>query len=267
VIRLGRRHLFIPDQQIREGVPINHLHWASMYALDKGPDVLINSGDGADMPSLSTYEARGSKSTELKRVRKDIAAWMRGIEILCGPWAKAGWCPEKHYLLGNHEYRWFRALNERPDLLEGMFPNDDPFTSFLQGYGWQVHPFLKIVTVDAIKYCHYFPHGPGGRVGQTKRGAPNALAQVQRQMSSATAGHMQGLDIAIVATDLGLRRGLIAGSFYLHKESYLHGLDRYWTGLILKNDVRSGNYALCEVEMDWLRAKYQRLEPAGRKVA
>lgn len=266
-MRLGRRYLIIPDQQVREGVPINHLHWASLYALDKGPDVIVNLGDGADMPSLSSYDKRGSKRTERLRVTKDVDAWMFGMEALCGSWERAGWSPEKHYLMGNHEQRWFTALNNEPHLLEGMFPEDDPFTPFLRGLGWVVHPFLRIVSLDGVRYSHFFPHGPAGRVTQTKRGAPSALAQVQRQLSSATAGHLQGLDVAVVATDLGLRRGLIAGSFYLHKEHYLHGLDRYWTGLIVKNDVRMGNYALCEVEMEWLKAKYRRLEPPGRKVA
>lgn len=265
--RLGRNYLIIPDQQIREGVPLHHMHWASMYAMDKAPDVIVNMGDGADMPSLSSYDARGSKRAEGRRIRRDIDAWKRGMDALCGPWERAGWAPEKHYLMGNHEYRWHKALNETPHLLEGMYPEDDPFTPYLRGLGFVTHPFLRIVTLDGVRYSHYFPHGPSGRVGQTKKGAPSALAQVQRQMASATAGHMQGLDVATVATDLGLRRGLIAGSFYLHKEAYLHGLDRYWTGLILKHNVRHGNYSLCEVEMDWLRTKYRRLEPSGSKFA
>jgi hypothetical protein len=267
MIRLGRNYGIIPDTQTREGVPINHLHWASMYFMDKAPDAIVHLGDGADMPSLSSYDKRGSKRSERLRIQKDVDAWKRGMEALCGPWEAAGWRAEKTYLLGNHEFRWWTALNNEPHLLEGMFEEDDPFSPFLRSLGWTVHPFLKIVTLDGVRYCHFFPHGPGGRVGQTKRGAPSALAQVQRQMASATAGHMQGLDIATVSTDLGLRRGLIAGSFYLHNEHYLHGLDRYWRGLIMKNDVRNGMYALCEVEMDFLRAKYRRLEPPGRKVA
>lgn len=267
MIRLGRKYLVIPDTQARCGVPLNHMHWASMYAMDKAPDVIAHMGDGADMPSLSSYDKRGSKRTEKLRLREDVDAWKRSMDALHDPWDNAGWRPEKHYFLGNHEQRWWSALNNEPHHLEGMFPEDDPFTPYLRERGWIVHPFLKIVTLDGVKFCHYFPHGPGGRVGQTKRGAPSAHAQVQRQMASATAGHMQGLDIATLSTDLGLRRGLIAGSFYLHNEHYLHGLDRYWRGLILKNDVRMGNYALCEVEMEWLRAKYRRLEPAGRKIA
>lgn len=265
MIRLGRKYLIIPDMQVREGVPLNHAHWLSMYAMDKAPDVICWMADTWDMPSLSSYDKRGSKKSERLRVRKDVDAGHRAMEMIVGPWQKAGWCPEQHWFKGNHEYRWDLALNNEPHLLEGMYQNDDPFQ--LHTYGITAHPFLKIVTLDGIRYAHYFPHGPGGRVGQTKKGAPSALAQVQRQMASATAGHMQGLDIATVSTDLGLRRGLIAGSFYLHNESYLHGLDRYWRGLVLKNDVRNGMYALCEVEMDFLRAKYRRLEPAGRKVA
>lgn len=262
---LGRKYLIVPDLQLREGVPINHCHWLSQYAMDKAPDVICWLGDVADMPSLSSYDKRGSRSTEGKRVRKDVGAMHRGMEIIVGPWAKAGWCPEQHVFLGNHEYRWNLALENEPHMLEGMFANDDPFD--FARYGIKEHPFLRIVTLDGVRYSHYFPHGPRGDVTQTKRGAPSAFAQVQRQMASATAGHKQGLDVACLPTTYGLRRGVIAGSFYLHKERYMHGLDNYWRGLILKNNVRNGNYSLCEVEMEWLERKYRRLEPPGRKVA
>lgn len=261
---LGRRLIAVPDLQLREGVPINHLHWLSQYAMDKGPDTIVFLGDLADMPSLSSYDKRGSKSTEGRRVRKDVTAFKRGMAVILEPWAKAGWSPEIHYLRGNHEERWVRALEAEPEKLEGMFPDDDPFD--LREYGVQSHPFLRPIHIDGVRYAHYFPHGPRGNVSQTKNGAPSAYEQVRRQMNSATAGHKQGLDIAVVPTTYGLRRGLIAGSFYLHNEEYMKGLDNYWRGFILKNNVRNGEYSLCEVDMPWLRAKYRRLEPPGRKV-
>jgi hypothetical protein len=46
--------LVIPDCQIKEGVPLEHLTWAGKAIVDYKPDVVVNIGDFADMPSLST---------------------------------------------------------------------------------------------------------------------------------------------------------------------------------------------------------------------
>ena len=46
----------IPDCQIKEGVPTEHLEWAGQYIADKKPDVIVNIGDFWDMPSLSSYD-------------------------------------------------------------------------------------------------------------------------------------------------------------------------------------------------------------------
>lgn len=266
MIRLGKRYLVVPDLQVREGVPLNHCSWLSHYAMDKAPDVIVFLGDIFDMPSLSSYDKRGSRSAEGKRIRRDVAAGHRALEMIVGPWRKAGWVPEMHVTIGNHEDRWDRALEESPHMLEGMFPNDDPFR--FHDYSIRAHPFLKKVTLDGVRYAHFHPEGPGGKVTQTRNGAPNATEQIRRQQCSATAGHSQGLSVGIMETPSGIRRGVIAGSYYLHSEGYMRGLDRqHWRGLVLKNHVRYGQYAFSEVELSWLQAKYRRLEPIGRKVA
>lgn len=261
----GEKHLYIPDNQVSKGRPINHLIWMAFYALDKGPSKIIWGADFWDLPSLSRYDAPGSKSFEGRRLHEDIESGHRAMSIVQNIWAREGWAPEQHFTTGNHEQRYFRALEADPAKMEGRYPKDDPFQ--LQQYGIKRHKFLEIVTLDGIRYSHFFPHNTRGRITQDKNGAPSALAQVQRQMCSATAGHMQGLDTAMIQTERGLARGIIAGSFYLHNEPYIPGRQNYWRGIILKHNVRRGNYNICEVPIDWLEQKYRRVTPPGRKVA
>lgn len=258
----GRKHLYVPDTQIRPGVPINQLYWIAYYAMDKEVDVVVLAGDWYDMPSLSSYDKRGSKAAEGKRVAADLDAGDRGLEIVHEIWDKRGFKPEQHITEGNHENRRTRAIDEHPHLLDGILREFK-----FEQYGWISHEFLKPVMVDGIRYAHFFPHAANGSVCQTKRGAPSARAQIQRQMCSATAGHKQGLDVAIVPTDDGLRRGLIAGSAYLHDEGYMGPLNNYWRGVVLKHNVVRGNYNACEVDLGFLETKYRRFEPAGRKAA
>lgn len=261
----GSKDLYVPDPQVRPRIPIYHMWWLAYYAMDKAVNRVIWAGDFWDLPSLSSYDKKGSRSFEGRRLQADIDAGHRAMEVVQRIWAREGWAPEQHFTMGNHENRFARALDDDPSLLEGRYPNDDPFR--LHDYGIKAHKFLDIVTLDGVRYSHFFPHNARGQITQTKNGAPTALEQVKRQMCSATAGHQQGLQTGMVETPHGLARGLIAGSFYLHNEPYIPGPQNYWRGLILKHNVRRGNYALCEVPMHWLESKYRRVTPRGEKVA
>jgi hypothetical protein len=259
----GRKHLFIPDLQVKPGVPLNHLYWIAQYAMDKAVDVVVFAGDVYDLPSLSSYDKRGSKAVEGRRVAADMDAGDRAVDIIADQWDAGGFTPEVYVTLGNHEKRRDRAIDEHPHLLDGVL-RDFRFTA----RGWRTSEFLAPVTIDGIRYSHFFPQSANGATTQTKRGAPNAPSQIRRQLCSATAGHQQGLDVAVMPTTDGLRRGLIAGSCYLHDEDYMGPLNNYWRGIVLKHNVRNGNYNLCEVDLGYLASKYSRLEPAdGRKVA
>ena len=76
--------------------------------------------------------------------------------------------------------------------------------------------------------------------------------------SSFTMGHVQGLQIATETTNTGSKIwGLVAGSFYLHDESYKgpQGND-HWRGLVMKHNVKKGDYSPCIVNMDFLLDRY-----------
>ena len=49
-------HMFVPDTQVKPGVPTDHLRWAGRYILERKPDVVIHAGDHWDMESLSSWD-------------------------------------------------------------------------------------------------------------------------------------------------------------------------------------------------------------------
>ena len=79
------RILFIPDCQVKEGVPLDHLTWAGQAIVDYRPDVVVNGGDFADMPSLSSHDIKGSKYFEGLRYKKDIEAAKEAMKMLQCP--------------------------------------------------------------------------------------------------------------------------------------------------------------------------------------
>jgi hypothetical protein len=246
-----RKHLVIPDTQIKPGVPIKHLYWIGRYIAHKQVDVLVQIGDFADMHSLSSYD-KGKRSGENARYGDDIESANEGLAELHR--GLDGYEPElKLITLGNHEQRIERFVNDNPELYGHLDYSDFDF----ERRGWVVAPFLQPVEIDGVLYSHFFPRAPNGRVSQTRYGAPNAREQVRREHQSATSGHTPGLDVAVVPAGRRLMRGVIAGSCYLHDEDYMGPQgNTYWRGVIVKHSVRDGMYNLMEVDLDFLRRKY-----------
>lgn len=255
-------HLVIPDVQVKDGVPTNHLTHIGKYIVDKQPSTVICLGDFADMPSLSSYD-KGTKGFEGRRYKYDVKATRGAMTKLLQPikdhnakmrkLKKTQYMPRMVMLLGNHENRIDRAINSEA-ILEGTISTED------LGYeeaGWEVHPFLECVEIDGILYSHFFPRSASGRVLQNRRGAPTAATQVRREMQSCTSGHLQGLSFDVYQT--GKRRiyGLIAGSCYQHDEDYLSPQGTaYWRGIIMKHEVRNGSYDPMFVSLEYLKRRF-----------
>ncbi len=77
--------LVIPDCQVKEGVPLEHLSWAGEAICEYRPDVVVNIGDFADMPSLSSHDVKGSKYFEGLRYTKDVEAVKEAMQKLLAP--------------------------------------------------------------------------------------------------------------------------------------------------------------------------------------
>lgn len=79
------RILVIPDCQVKEGVPLEHLSWAGQAIVDYKPDVVVNIGDFADMPSLSSHDVKGSKYFEGLRYKTDVEVTKKAMQMLLKP--------------------------------------------------------------------------------------------------------------------------------------------------------------------------------------
>jgi len=252
-----RRHLIIPDVQVRPGVPTEHIAWAAKAAVDYKPDVIVVMGDWWDLPSLSMHDLPGSKEAEGRRVREDIDVGNAAFEMFWQPIKaemdrlkknkKRPWDPERHFLMGNHEDRLSRAICRDPKF-DGFLSLDD-----LKTPGFQRHDYLRIVRIDGISYCHSFPNVHSNRaIGGT---IVNRLNHVG---SSFVQGHQQGFLYASKQYPDHIKHGLVAGRYYQHHESYRAEdvQDCEWSGIVVLNQVHEGDYDLMPLRIGYLRRKY-----------
>ncbi len=251
------RHIVIPDCQIRPGDNLDFLKAIGNYVVEKRPDVLINIGDFADMPSLSSYDV-GKKSFEGRRYIADVEAAKAGMETLMGPLKRFNekqrrtkhvqYVPRLVCTLGNHENRINRAVNDDPKLEGVLSVNDLAYESF----GWEVHDFLNVVVINGVAYSHYFVTGVAGRP------ASSAAAQLRKTNMSSIAGHQQGRQVAYASKADGARiTAIIAGSCYENHQEYLGPQgNQHWNGLVVLNEVKDGSFDEMFVSLDYLKRKY-----------
>lgn len=248
-------HVVIPDTQVAPGVPTHHLAWIGQYLVDEfagRPLKVIHLGDHWDMPSLSSYDRKGGTLMEGRRYSDDIEAGNEAFAKLTVPLdaynigRRRKWKPELHFLLGNHEARITRVI-EQDAQMEGLVG-----LHHLETDGWQVHDFLRPVFLDGVGYAHYWYQPLSGR--------PYA-GMVETKLKTIghtfTQGHVQTLQYGVRYVAGRSQHGLIAGACYLHEEDYKGPQgNAHWRGIIVKHAVHEGSYNPMFVDLDYLKQRY-----------
>lgn len=245
-----RRHLIIPDVQIKPGSKTEHLRWAGEAILAYRPEIIVCMGDFWDLPSLNSHAQAGSSELEGARYHEDIAAGNVAFRLLDSYLKRSRsktWRPRKIFLEGNHENRANRIAKNDPKW-SGIIGSHNCET-----LDWERHRFLKIVEVDGIKYCHYFANPFSGKpIGGTIVNRLNSIG------ASFVQGHQQGFLYASKQYPDHVKHGLVAGRFYLDHEGYRPDdvQKSEWSGIVVLNGVRRGDYDLMPLRMDYLRRKF-----------
>lgn len=254
-------HIVIPDTQAKDGVPTDHLSWIGNYIVEEYHNKLIriiHLGDHADMPSLSAYD-KGKKAMEGRRVIKDIEAANEAWRILNQPLydynnnrrqsKHAIWNPDRYILLGNHEDRINRATNNDAQI-DGLFSTDD---LDYERTGWKVSQFKEVLWLDGVAYSHFF-YNP--MTGNPYGG--NIETRLKTIGHSFTMGHQQTLMYGLRFVADKSQHGLVAGACYLHNEDYKGPQgNAHWRGIIVKHQVREGQYDPMFVSLDYLCRRYE----------
>lgn len=244
--------MMIGDMQVKPGIDLGYCERIGRYCADEKPDVIVNIGDFADMPSLSSYEKPGSAKYAAQNYKDDIWATHLGMKLMMTPireeMARSGWNPRLVMCLGNHENRILRALEETPKL-DGTIGLPD---LEYERWGYEVHPFLHQVIIGGVAFSHFFPSGPMGKPIGTAKQMLNKLHM------SCACGHIQGRDIAFGKRGDGKHITVLRnGSSYEHDEDYMNKQsNNVWRGIYAMNDCIDGEFEEKAISMKYLRRRY-----------
>jgi hypothetical protein len=246
----------IPDTQSKEGVenpliPVAHHICSLKDSKENRPDVVLHLGDHWDFPSLGQYD-KGKKSHRAKTYLKDIRAGNKSMQefwdIIKTKWPR--WKSQCRWelLRGNHENRRVRALDYGPDELVDLineFPMDDSNWS-------RVSPFLKVVTIGGVDFCHYFTNN------NSPRPLGSARMILNKRHTSSIAGHQQCFDYHEQLAGKKLIQSLIIGACYFHDEEYKPQSNHHWRGTVLLKNVKGGMFDFNRYTLSHLKKKYGR---------
>jgi hypothetical protein len=120
-------------------------------------DTILQVGDWYDMPSIT--EHRGKLEREGDRYDDDIDVGNQALAQFMRPFRKRKKkLPRFVFLVGNHEYRIHRYVQQRPELARKMGLHEFDF----ERHGWEVVPFGRYIDLEGF-HCTHHILGKGGR--------------------------------------------------------------------------------------------------------
>lgn len=255
---MTRTHLVIPDQHAHPANKNTRADWLGKLILDLKPDVIVNLGDAADMPSLSLYE-KGKASFVGRRYQDDIESHLDFQDRMFSPLKKAKkrW-PYSVVLEGNHEHRIKRALDADPHLKGskyGISFNDLGFKDYYHDIVEYEGQTPGIIDIDGIDYSHYFV---SGIMGRAISGEHHAASLIDKNYKSSTCAHSHTVDWAVRSKSGGQKlMGLVAGCYQDYRAPWAGATnDLWWSGVIVKRNVEDGCYDPQFISMDAMRKEY-----------
>lgn len=223
--------------------------------LDLKPDIVVNLGDLADMPSLSSYD-KGTKGFQGRTYKRDVDTANEFLERMWHPIRSAKRKrPSFVSFIGNHEQRISRAVSVQPEL-EGTISLKD---IELGRYGSTIVDYEGLYpgTLDlgGISYAHFMVSGVMGRpIG----GERHASTLITKKLTSCTVGHTHTFDFHIRPRPDGTKaQSLVMPCFMDYDADWAGQSGKMWSkGVVIKRNVAGGQYDMEYVSMERLKKEY-----------
>lgn len=248
-------HLIIPDPHAHYQHNNNRAVWLGELIRDIRPDIVINLGDTADLPSLASFD-KGTRAAIGRSYSQDIAAASDFQDRLWSTVRKAKRkLPRRVTLIGNHEERIARAINAQPEL-EGTISYGD--LELDHWYDTVVHykgNTPGTICLDGVHYAHYFISGVYGRAIS---GEHPGYSLITKEFVSCTQGHTHVFDYCTRTDASGTKRiGLVAGCYFDYDPDWAGECAKlYWRGVILCRNVSAGQYDIQQISIETLKKAY-----------
>lgn len=252
---MSKTHLHICDRHN----DVNSTFWVERalgnLIVDLKPDVVVDNGDGADMPSLCSYD-RNTRSFQGRNYKADIRSANEGNDQL---WSvvrrQKKKMPRRVTTIGNHEQRIHKALELSPELDGAVSFNDLQLDYFYDDVVSYQGSTPGIIEIDGVFYSHYLVSGVMARpIG----GMHQAYTILAKHGASCVVGHSHTVDYATRPTIGGRRlHCVVGGTASEAKPGYAgNSSDMWWRGVTILHNVEEGSFDPEFVSLERLKYLY-----------
>jgi hypothetical protein len=255
---MGKTHLLVPDPHAHPDHNNDRADWLGQLIKDLKPDVVVNIGDAADMPSMSSYD-KGKASFAARNYEKDMIAHLDFQDRMWTPIKEAKKKkPFRVVLEGNHEHRVKRALELSPEIAGDRYGISFKDFDFHRYYNEVVEydgGTPGVIEIDGISYAHFFVSGLMGRpIG----GVHHAASLIAKNLTSSVCGHSHTADFAIRTQPNGHKlMGLVCGVYQDYRSGWAgHVNDLWWKGVVVLHDVEDGVFDPEFINLNRLKRAY-----------
>lgn len=264
------KHIIIGDAHAKPEVSNNRFEWLGNLIVDiarsnpKDTIRVIDLGDFADMPSLSSYDV-GNRSYEGKRYKADVLAAIDAREKLTAPIRSYQQQQRKskhklpnielYALGGNHDEGRIQKTTNLTPLLHGTISHADFKT---EEFGWKYIPFLQPLFLDGFCYQHYFVSGV---LGKPIGGEHPAHSLLSKQHHSCIQGHSHVFEMVHRTKPDGTKIWGIHAGCYLdpeqHEEYAGFGNQIWMRGILMLDEVADGDFRSFHwFDINWIKDNY-----------
>lgn len=234
--------LVIPDQHAHPDYSNRRADLAGKFMVDLKPDIVVNIGDAADMPSLSAYD-KGKRSFIGRSYAADIAGHLNFQERLWHPYRhQKKRLPYSFFCEGNHEHRIERALDFSPELVGTLDFNDLETDYFYDETIKYDGATPGTVEIEGITFAHFLVSGVKGLPVSGEHPAHSLIA---KRLKSAVVGHIHTTDYSVRTDATGRRvQAIVAGVFQDYEAPWAGSQVNmlWWPGLIVLRNVENGTF-------------------------
>lgn len=252
---MSKVHLYFTDAHAHAKHHNDRAEWLGELIHEMRPDVVIDGGDTADLPSLASYD-KGTRAAVGRTYKQDIDAHNDFQDRLWWRTRKAKRkLPRRVRLIGNHEQRIDRALDSNQNLCGSIGYSDLQLDKYYDDIVYYEGTTPGTIEIDGVSYAHYFTSGLMGRpVGGEHQG----YTLISKKHCSCSQGHSHMMDFCIRNDNSGKPIiGLVGPSFLDYQVDWAGQIQRNWTnGVVIKRGVEKGNYSPQFVSIKELKAKY-----------
>ena len=247
--------MIVPDPHAHPDFHNERADWLGKLIKDLKPDVVINIGDAADMPSLCSYD-KGTRAFQGRSYRKDIEAHLDFQDRMWQPIKRSK--KKKPYSIifeGNHEHRIKRALDLSPELDGAISFDDLDFKRYYDEIIEYTGRTPGVHVCDGVHYAHFFVSGV---LGRAISGEHPAYSLLTKEFVSCTQGHVHTADYSIRTTVGGRKiNGLVCGVYQDYWSDWAGEVNKlWWRGVVIKRNVEDGTYDPQFIGMEALKREY-----------